>query len=62
MKSDSQKAFNVVSAKRVEGDGMASLIADDLIAVGRQPTHLLVESPVPESAGVVFSLVPSVVF
>ena len=48
----------VAIAQRVEGDGIAEVIADELFALGYQPLHFQIGSPIPENANVVFSFGP----
>jgi hypothetical protein len=58
MKVNPDKPYNVAIAQRVEGDGIAEVIADELITLGYHPTHFQIGSPVPEIADIVFSFGP----
>ncbi|HZD58150.1 MAG TPA: glycosyltransferase, partial [Anaerolineales bacterium] len=58
MKSSQDKSCDVAIAQRVTGDGIAEVIADELIALGHHPVHFQIGSPIPESAEVVFSFGP----
>jgi glycosyltransferase involved in cell wall biosynthesis len=58
MKLNSDKLYNVAIAQRIEGDGIAEVIADELIALGHCPTHFQIGSPIPKNTDVVFSFGP----
>jgi glycosyltransferase involved in cell wall biosynthesis len=58
MKVNSNKPYNVAIAQRVEGDGIAEIIADELITLGHHPAHFEIGSPVPENVDAVFSFGP----
>ncbi|MGD8752347.1 MAG: hypothetical protein PVG14_13030, partial [Anaerolineales bacterium] len=58
MKLNSDEPYHVAIAQRIEGNGIAEVIADELIALGHYPTHFQIGSPIPENADIVFSFGP----
>lgn len=58
MKKDLARPLIVAIAQRVQGDGIAEVIADELQTLGYQPVHFEIGSPIPEGAKAVFSFGP----
>ena len=58
MRPNSTKPYTVAIAQRTHGDGIAEVIADELIALGYHTTHFQIGSPIPQNADVVFSFGP----
>jgi hypothetical protein len=58
VKSELDKQYIVAIAQRVRGDGIAEVIADELLTLGYQPVHFEIGSPIPENAKVIFSFGP----